>query len=844
MAFFVGGEIVVGMPIRAGDGANKHGILRLRKTIRFANRLAPLRMTVFIGLVQCGLMGLILCGMAPATTYYVSSSTGNDVNAGTAVGAAWATLGHVNAQTFQAGDSILFKRGDVWNESLVPPSSGTSGNPIVFDAYGTGAPPNFTGYYAVPKNAWSFVSGNAWKARVPSSYTTVNFCLFGSVWGQKVGALASNLTAPWDFYFANGYLYVYSAAGSPGTFYNEPIVPMGLSNVPVINSNGQSWLVFQHILVNWFDQYGVYVQGASDHLVFANMEADSMIPQGTQPLGFYVNEAAPGPSEIKIYNSEAHLNYDGYRFDGTAQPQSIALTNDKAYANRDAALADNTSSVRYSHCHFYASSLAVAGSTDVLEPPYVAGAGPTDGGDNVPADTPPLVWNWQRYPARVTLTVDDIGMTAGADAYYANTVLPAAEVVGVPVGVAVTTGYTSVVSQIVPEIQGWIDSGIDVTAHSVSHTYFTNTDALDIQYRGTGTAATLTISNKLLTISVPGTNDGVSCSLDQAQPSSPCRTIQGLQQMLAATGKFTTSYLLPCQGPYGTGCSANTGAALLSQGLADVNAADVKNSVYHMQLDQTRLMTDEVTLSRQWMTTNLTGLPATPVYVYPGGYEDPNFEAITAGLYGGARGALHEGGMGNNLLPQTGAKDTYASGYNVQNITSFGVNPNWQGVSGVTPAMLNQKIEALVWKQMVWGVPWAIFWHLDELTQDDPVGGTEITNLTQDFKNAGAMVMTNTDLVNWLATGTLESGTDGNYYYKSGAASAYGKDGGVDFRPTSASPVVDKGTNLGPAYAIDINGVNQNSYGSAWEIGAHAYIPGAVYGNGVEQAGGYFSVGR
>lgn len=46
--------------------------------------------------------------------------------------------------------------------------------------------------------------------------------------------------------------------------------------------------------MNWFDEYGVYVQGASDHLVFANLEADSMIPQGAQPLGFYVNESAPG----------------------------------------------------------------------------------------------------------------------------------------------------------------------------------------------------------------------------------------------------------------------------------------------------------------------------------------------------------------------------------------------------------------------------------------------------------------------------------------------------------------------------------------------------------------------
>src|SRR4029077_18819433 len=202
---------------------------------------------------------LMWSGVAPATTYYVSSSAGGDANSGTSVGSAWKTLAKVNGQTFQAGDSILLKRGDVWNESLVPPSSGASGNPITFDAYGTGAPPNLTGYYAVPSSAWVQVTGNDWKAPVPANYSTINFCLFGSVWGQKVGAASSNLKGQWDFYFANGFLYVYSV-GNPASAYGTAIVPMALSNVPVINVNGKSWLAFQHLLVNWFDQYGVYVQ--------------------------------------------------------------------------------------------------------------------------------------------------------------------------------------------------------------------------------------------------------------------------------------------------------------------------------------------------------------------------------------------------------------------------------------------------------------------------------------------------------------------------------------------------------------------------------------------------------
>jgi hypothetical protein len=753
--------------------------------------------------------------MASATTYYVSSSTGNDANNGTSSSTAWQTIAHVNGQSFQPGDSILFKRGDVWNESLVPASSGSSGNPITFDAYGTGAAPNLTGYYAVPATAWVLVTGNAWKAPVPAIYTTINFCLFGSVWGQKVAAVSSNLTAQWDFYLASGHIYVYSV-GNPATYYNEAIVPMALSNVPVININGRSWLTFQHFLVNWFDQYGVYAQGTSDHLVFANIEADSMIPQGTQPLGFYVDESAPGPGDIKIYNSEAHLNYDGFRFDGAAT--AITMVNDKGYANRDGALVDNTGAVTYSYCHFYASSLAVAGSTDVE---WTSGSGPVAGAGNIAADTAPAVQVYQRYPANVTLTVDDSGMTPSADTYYAGTVLPIADAAGVPVGAAITVGYP-LAQTLVSEFQGWVNAGRDVTSHSMSHTYYTNTDALDIQYTGSGTAATLSISNKTLTITVTGASDGVTYNLAQGQTQG---TILGLQQALAATGKFTTSYLTPCQGPYGTGCSAYTAQALLAQDLADVSGQDVRTSIYHMQLDVTRLTTDEITLSRQWMTTNLTGLPATPVYVYPGGYETTTMQGITEGVpYTGARGALKE---------DLGVKDTYADGFNVQNITSFGVNPSWMGL---TPAVLNQKIQALVWKESVWGVPWGIFWHLNELTNDDPVGGTEITNLIQDFKNSGATIRTNTGLVNWLLSGTKETGTDGNYYYTQPATSM-----ALDFRPTKNSPVVDAGQNLGAAYELDIDGVNQNTYGSGWEIGAHVYEGYGVYGGGT--GAGLFTIG-
>lgn len=78
------------------------------------------------------------------TTYYVSNA-GSDAAAGTSPAAAWETISKVNGETFSAGDSILFNRDDVWRETLVPPSSGSSGSPITFGAYGSGSKPRITG---------------------------------------------------------------------------------------------------------------------------------------------------------------------------------------------------------------------------------------------------------------------------------------------------------------------------------------------------------------------------------------------------------------------------------------------------------------------------------------------------------------------------------------------------------------------------------------------------------------------------------------------------------------------------------------------------------------------------
>ena len=103
-------------------------------------------------------------------------------------------------------------------------------------------------------------------------------------------------------------LYVWSASGNPVTHFGS-VTPMILSGQALINLNGVSYIEIQHIKLDWYDSYGVQVQGTSDHLWIANVLADSKVPNGATPIGFYVHPTSFTPGDIHLYNTDSHRNY-------------------------------------------------------------------------------------------------------------------------------------------------------------------------------------------------------------------------------------------------------------------------------------------------------------------------------------------------------------------------------------------------------------------------------------------------------------------------------------------------------------------------------------------------------
>ncbi len=75
------------------------------------------------------------------TTYYVSSSEGDDGNQGTSADKPWKTFKNVNSLILSSGDKVLLKRGDEFNERLSITGNGTADAYVEVGAYGEGEKP-------------------------------------------------------------------------------------------------------------------------------------------------------------------------------------------------------------------------------------------------------------------------------------------------------------------------------------------------------------------------------------------------------------------------------------------------------------------------------------------------------------------------------------------------------------------------------------------------------------------------------------------------------------------------------------------------------------------------------
>jgi uncharacterized repeat protein (TIGR01451 family) len=244
------------------------------------------------------------------TTYYVSSSGGNDDNTGLSDLAPFETVGKVNTLDLQPGDQVLFKCGDTWQaEQLVIAASGTEADPIVFGSYPEGCAdkPILSG--SLPISGWMVYSTNVYVANLGTGQNAGHF-------GYGVNQLFRNgerlMLGRWPNLDAgdNGYSTIDGHSGSQITD-NE--LPVGDWSGAVAHIKGMRWYILNREVTG--DSGQTLTLGASPDCwggsctgwgYFVNRHLDTLDREGewyydaaTHQVYLYTAGGAPADGEVE-----------------------------------------------------------------------------------------------------------------------------------------------------------------------------------------------------------------------------------------------------------------------------------------------------------------------------------------------------------------------------------------------------------------------------------------------------------------------------------------------------------------------------------------------------------------
>ncbi len=316
--------------------------------------------------------------------YYVDATDGNDANTGLSPSAAWKTVAKVNSMTFNAGERVLFQRGEIWREKLTVSSSGTLAEPITFGAYGdVGEPkPTLDGLIELaPANGftWSlYYSSGSVKVWQAISAFEPSGCYWSGVLeipgeGQMKAVSRSGHVAPAVMapqlndrdYFRSWYIggmhryFVRLDAGSPGDGSGRKFF-LAKDFATLIDTNEKSHIVIDNLTVKGADATythpGILLRNADDitvqncEILFSMVAIANYypsIPQGAiarncqilnndihenTECGIYFRHDA---SNIVISGNDIHHNYQAGKRSAGGDRLAIAFQGNSAAGVRD-----------------------------------------------------------------------------------------------------------------------------------------------------------------------------------------------------------------------------------------------------------------------------------------------------------------------------------------------------------------------------------------------------------------------------------------------------------------------------------------------------------------------------
>jgi hypothetical protein len=206
--------------------------------------------------------------------YYIDANIGDDSNSGLSPSSAWRTIGKVNSIAFAPGDTVYFRRGEIWRETLEPRSGGAPGRPVTFTAYGDGPAPIISGSDIV--KGWSLSNGSIYRARCSKpnnvyvdggpGWGLARACCLPSESCAQSGSCANGPMTAGSWYWnpATSDLYVWLEDGSnPAGHTVEAAVRIYGMNATA-DGDEKSNIVVDGLAFERTGGYGIYVYSNAD----------------------------------------------------------------------------------------------------------------------------------------------------------------------------------------------------------------------------------------------------------------------------------------------------------------------------------------------------------------------------------------------------------------------------------------------------------------------------------------------------------------------------------------------------------------------------------------------------
>jgi len=242
-----------------------------------------------------------------AKNYYVSSSAGSDSNDGLSTATPWKSISKVNSMTatITIGDSVLFKCGDTFTETLNITKIGIVSKPIVYASYGSGAKPIIN--TAVTVTGWTATAANPliWVADYTGALTDFKYLTINDKI-QQIGRYPDTNAANDGFlYFdqcwANNKIRDAALNSATRDWTGATCVvyatPYSINVCPISKHSKDTLTLGKNTAYNLYNGYGYFIQG---HLATLTRQGEWFFDKATKKVYLF---STTNPSTFKVQAS-------------------------------------------------------------------------------------------------------------------------------------------------------------------------------------------------------------------------------------------------------------------------------------------------------------------------------------------------------------------------------------------------------------------------------------------------------------------------------------------------------------------------------------------------------------